>query len=327
MYPIDVGYMIVHGKRPSLDGYDQKDPFVDLMMRCWHQDRLNRPRFRNIRTELLQMGSLQDVPIAHSAQQEYRASTGATEVLLANLNVTQLEPAIGDLTFLQTLDLRGNKLKTLLNEIGRLTALKVLDISQNQLISLPAAIGKLTVLEVLDISRNQLGVLPDEIGDLKNLTTFEWDGNPLASIPKEVTLGKHIGSLLAYLRALRSGPTRPNRCKLLFVGRAGAGKTTLLRRLQADDFVHEPESTAGIDMSQWRYAPKGRKRITFTAWDFAGQRVYYSTHQLFLTMRTVYILCWSLRDAEEKEFGLSFWLHSIQAKAPGSKVILDRKLS
>jgi len=141
------------------------------------------------------------------------------------------------------------------------------------------------------------------------------------SIPSEVIRGG-TASLLGYLRTLKGTDTALNRCKLLFVGRAGAGKTTLLRRLQGDTFVSKPDPTAGIDMSEWTFTPEGEKKITFTAWDFAGQRVYYSTHQLFLTARTVYLLCWSLRDAEERDFGLSFWLHSIQAKAPGSRVII-----
>lgn len=44
-------------------------------------------------------------------------------------------------------------------------------------------------------------------------------------------------------------------------------------------------ATDGIDISEWQLAlPAGarHKTVTFSAWDFAGQEVYYSTHQFFL---------------------------------------------
>lgn len=33
------------------------------------------------------------------------------------------------------------------------------------------------------------------------------------------------------------------------------------------------------------------KRLEFSLWDFAGQEVYYSTHQFFLNDRAIYIVC------------------------------------
>jgi len=238
--------------------------------------------------------------------------------------LASLPTQIGNLTKLKSLWIYSNQLDRLPDEICSLAALEDLHIYGNRLKTLPDQIGKLAALKALDISRNQLEGLPDGIGALKNLESqkFLWSDNPLEkSIPSEVLRGGS-DSLLAYLRLLNEGSPRLNRCKLLFVGRAGAGKTTLLRALKNQAFKTEVESTVGIDMSEWVYAPEKQEKITFTAWDFAGQRVYYSTHQLFLTARTVYLLCWSLRDAEEADFGLSFWLHSIQAKAPGSRVII-----
>lgn len=49
--------------------------------------------------------------------------------------------------------------------------------------------------------------------------------------------------------------------------------------------------------------------------DFAGQTVYYNTHQFFLTNRSVYLLVWNVRLGAEHS-GLDFWLNSIDCHAP-----------
>jgi GTPase SAR1 family protein len=36
--------------------------------------------------------------------------------------------------------------------------------------------------------------------------------------------------------------------------------------------------------------PEGSEGITFSCWDFAGQEIYYNTHQFFLTGRFAHIL-------------------------------------
>ncbi len=49
--------------------------------------------------------------------------------------------------------------------------------------------------------------------------------------------------------------------------------------------------------------------------DFAGQTVYYNTHQFFLTNRSIYLLVWNVRLGAEHS-GLDFWLNSIDCHAP-----------
>ena len=59
-----------------------------------------------------------------------------------------------------------------------------------------------------------------------------------------------------------------------------------------------------------------QRHITFAVWDFAGQRIYYSVHHLFIT-RGVYVVVFSLEDAAHDMAGcleyLAFWLHSVHA--------------
>ena len=56
-------------------------------------------------------------------------------------------------------------------------------------------------------------------------------------------------------------------------------------------------------------------------WDFAGQSVYYNTHQFFLSSRAIYILVWNVRLGSEYA-GLDFWLSSISCHAPGAPVFV-----
>ncbi|XP_070560259.1 probable serine/threonine-protein kinase pats1 [Ptychodera flava] len=77
--------------------------------------------------------------------------------------------------------------------------------------------------------------------------------------------------------------------------------------------------------------------VLFSLWDFAGQSVYYITHQVFLASRVIYILVTdltkSLNDTLPVDNGdewavsefLSFWMNSIHTHArPGSDVQLQQ---
>lgn len=44
---------------------------------------------------------------------------------------------------------------------------------------------------------------------------------------------------------------------------------------------HDEAITDGIDISKWEVPIQGEKDpLTFSVWDFAGQTVYYNTHQV-----------------------------------------------
>jgi GTPase SAR1 family protein len=59
-----------------------------------------------------------------------------------------------------------------------------------------------------------------------------------------------------------------------------------------------------------------QEHVTFSAWDFAGQDLYYSVHSLFIT-RGVYVVVFSMHEAQRDmpkclEY-LSFWMNSIHS--------------
>ena len=61
----------------------------------------------------------------------------------------------------------------------------------------------------------------------------------------------------------------------------------------------------------------GDSKLEFSCWDFAGQTVYYNTHQLFLSSRAVFIVCFNLVLLLEGAKGravkrLLYWLETIR---------------
>ena len=42
------------------------------------------------------------------------------------------------------------------------------------------------------------------------------------------------------------------------------------------------------------------ERIELSAWDFAGQEVYYTTHHFFMSRRSIYLLCFNVLHYQER---------------------------
>lgn len=114
-------------------------------------------------------------------------ASGATELDLSELGLTDLPPQVWSLTNLENLNLFGNELETLSSEIGNLINLERLTLSGNELSSLPSEIGTLNSLIELSLSNNELNNLPTEIGTLNNLIWLSLNGNKLERLPSEIS--------------------------------------------------------------------------------------------------------------------------------------------
>jgi internalin A len=114
------------------------------------------------------------------------AATGATELDLQRLRLTELPPEIGQLTNLESLNLYANRLTSVPPEIGQLTNLQELNLTWNQLTDLPPQIGQLTSLQRLSLAANLLTSVPPEIGQLTNLQSLNLDINRLTRLPSEI---------------------------------------------------------------------------------------------------------------------------------------------
>ena len=85
---------------------------------------------------------------------------------------------------------------------------------------------------------------------------------------------------------------------MMIVGAAEKGKTTLLHRvIQAKNVMTSSKTnvaTMGVNVKQWNYPHRrpGGEVVTYhiNCWDFAGQEEFYSTHQCFLSQRSLYVV-------------------------------------
>jgi small GTP-binding protein len=125
-------------------------------------------------------------------QQELRqlidqtAAEGWTELNLFGQELTELPPEIGQLTNLNSLDLRSNQLTVIPPEINQLTNLTKLYLGWNILTAISQENVQLTNLIMLDFSNNQLTYVLPEIGHLISLTELYLGGNKLTALPLEI---------------------------------------------------------------------------------------------------------------------------------------------
>jgi len=247
--------------------------------------------------------------------------TNLTTLNLSGVKLTALPPEIYKLRNLTTLNLSGNQLTALPPEIYKLRNLTTLHLSGNQLTALPSEIFKLTNLTTLHLSGNQLTALPPEIVKLTNLTTLNLSDNQLTTPPPEIAK-QGIKAIFEYLRKLSEEKIEHNEAKLILVGQGDVGKTCLAKRLIFDTFKKE-ETTKGIDILEWKInAPTAKKEnIQMNVWDFGGQEIYHSTHQFFLTKRSLYLLVWNARKTRDYE-NIYYWLHTIEAFGEDSPIML-----
>jgi len=114
---------------------------------------------------------------------------------------------------------------------------------------------------------------------------------------------------LRFLYSLTQGRSETKRMRLVFVGKEAAGKTTLIKRiigkrdwagntfkttdLDSDNTTasgseaqrKRKAATDGIDIHCWK---PPNSDVALSIWDFAGQQLYYATHQYFLSENAMY---------------------------------------
>ncbi|XP_068156290.1 LOW QUALITY PROTEIN: leucine-rich repeat serine/threonine-protein kinase 1 [Drosophila tropicalis] len=243
---------------------------------------------------------------------------------------------------LSMLDMTNNCLKEIPPSLHELSSLSVLNISGNvNITELPPHLGLLSRLWNL----NTRGCLLQE---------------PLRSM---IESKKHkTMDIVGYLKSIYEDAQPYARMKLMVVGAAGIGKSTLLDLLrqgvgsgsgasvsQRSSWASENHwakrmghsrstsrshranpniSTVGVDIGTWicekrKRSPGYHGPVVFRTWDFGGQKEYYSTHQYFLSKRSLYLVLWRITDAAHKGLtDLLQWLINIQARAPNSPVII-----
>jgi internalin A len=238
---------------------------------------------------------------------------------LRGLGLKQMPASLRALHRLELLELRDNLIDELPPWIGELTELKGLGLVGNKLRTLPPEIGSLSRLAFLWLTNNQLGQLPESLRVLP-LEEIALEANPDLGLPTSV-LSRPPEEILRYYFESRHDKGLPLlELKLLLVGRGKAGKTTLVKRLAGEQPDKNESETHSIAIRELILdCPSGQVRTR--AWDFGGQEILHSTHQFFLTERSLYLLLLeprtglAQRDAE-------YWLKLIETQGSGSPVIV-----
>ena len=239
---------------------------------------------------------------------------------LSENQLTSIPDSISKLTNLKELDLNFNQLTSIPNSISKLTHLNFLYLSSNELISIPDSISKLTHLKELYLSSNQLTSIPDSISKLTNLNKLYLEENPLEKPPIEI-VEKGINAIREYFQQLaREGLDYLYEAKLLIVGEPGAGKTTLSKKIENQNYqLQDEDSTKGIEVIKWNFPMDNGKYFRVNIWDFGGQEIYHTTHQFFLTKRSLYAL---VADTRKEDTDFYYWLNIVELLTDRSPLLI-----
>eukprot|EP01104_Vermistella_antarctica_P011534 TRINITY_DN3225_c0_g1_i1.p1 TRINITY_DN3225_c0_g1~~TRINITY_DN3225_c0_g1_i1.p1 ORF type:complete len:2234 (+),score=480.91 TRINITY_DN3225_c0_g1_i1:263-6964(+) len=290
-------------------------------------------------TVLFSMPYLVDLNISSmrlsSMNPDIQQLTSLQRLNIGHNEFTEIPMEVLELGELTRLDVSYNQIRTVPLDIFKLAKLTSLFLQSNKLTFLSPGVGKLRDLGTLDIRDNEIVHVPGVVGFLPlRSETFRYSGNKLRTPPKSVREKGHT-AVMAYLKELLEGAKPCYRMKMMLVGQENVGKTSLLRCLSRTMGVKKKEekkvdintiSTDGIDIGELQLnvafgQDAEKETVTLSAWDFAGQELYYTSHQFFLSERSLCILVWNMAEREELS-KVEFWLQSISARCPESPIII-----
>lgn len=221
-----------------------------------------------------------------------------------------------------------NKIKEIPDEIKNLKNLVFLNLENNEVESISPEISELSRLKTLNLYNNKLKEIPEQIANMTSLDELKLTKNPFDMLPPEI-VARGIESIRNFFQELRE-QDYIYEVKLLIVGEGRVGKTCLSEALIDKNYIlKQEESTEGINLKSWiipkediqKINPKIERDLQINIWDFGGQEIYHSTHQFFLTKRSVYLLVTESRK-EDSHDDFFYWLNIIKLLGDNSPVIM-----
>lgn len=208
---------------------------------------------------------------------------------LSNISGLQYVPQ------LQFLQLSGMDI-TDISVLENLPRLRELDLSSNKITNIKA---------LLPLIRKGLKVSLKENDTYKKINLYD---NPLQHPPIEVIMQGNK-AIINYFEVLESDEeVIVYEAKLLVIGEAGVGKTTFAHKLinsEADMPDEIEDTTKGINVLPYVFEGHGpHPNFLTNIWDFGGQAIYHSTHQFFLSKRSLYVLLLDGRIEENPHYWL-----------------------
>ena len=241
------------------------------------------------------------------------------------INLTHLDFEKPRTYFLPNHPKVGNRLTTLPPEIARLTNLTRLNLSGVRLRSLPLELTGLSNLTELDLSYNNLTSVPPEITRLTNLKFLDLSGNPLPVSPEALANPEDVKAIFAALIGSVSGE-RLNEAKMLVVGDGKVGKSSVVEQLLYGTYNPKKETTLGVEINDEMKVVQSEVKgegepVRLNIWDFGGQEIQHSTHQFFMTTRSLYLLVVDARKGDQLG-NIEYWLKLIESFGGASPIIV-----
>ena len=257
--------------------------------------------FPNLKYLNLKINNIVDISVLKKTNQ-------ITYLNLHRNQIENIEP-LQYLIQLRTLFLWANKITDIL-PLKNLKSLRVLELIDNPITSLPKWICDFPNMDIQWSSQWS-----------ENFITF--NDNPIESPPLEI-IKQGKKAIKNYFKELEKGKVNLYETKLLLVGYGAVGKTSLMKRLVFDEYNENELSTEGIDIKRWNLKSKENKRLTINIWDFGGQEIYHSTHQFFLSKRSIYLLVWDARIDKMMPNLASFdyWLRIVSLLSQNSPILV-----
>ncbi|GBG32567.1 Leucine-rich repeat serine/threonine-protein kinase 2 [Hondaea fermentalgiana] len=160
--------------------------------------------------------------------------------------------------------------------------------------------------------------------------TDDTNGSGGSSLLAAALSGKGSGATTTTLEEPASPVTQQRRSfKVVVLGNSEAGKTSLIKTLVSgcsSGTTKSEDRAFGVDIHSFelRGGTQNDQVETLDMWDFAGQSVYYRTHQIFLSRRTLYLLVWDVSKHQQAQIDMEvcFWVYSVQARIPGAVILI-----
>lgn len=272
-------------------------------------------------------------PIVLELLESHNSSIHMRFITFVNCNIGNID-FIKSYQNLEYLSLWKNNIKDI-KPISQLSQLSFLNLSDNNIDQINS-VKYLRNIKTMIFSKNKITNLPLWICDFN--IEFAWKeklsankihiyGNPLQIPPAEIASQGDL-SIRNYFEQINitGNVDYLNEAKLLLVGEERAGKSTLGQALRGDGFQINTnnQSTEGIDIFTWEIPEHEvgiKDGFKFNVWDFGGQEIYHSTHQFFLTKRSLYLFITEARkDLRFDDF--YYWLNIVSSLAGSSPMLV-----
>lgn len=223
---------------------------------------------------------------------------------------------------------RKNRIAEIPDEISNLSNLNKLNLENNQVEKISSELSRLKKLKYLNLKNNKLKDIPEQIANMEQLKELNILDNPFDLLPPEIA-ARGINSIRNFYKELKEQDFIFE-VKLIIVGEGRVGKTCISKALINPNFsLKEEESTEGININSWiipqieiqKINNKISRDFQINIWDFGGQEIYHSTHQFFLTKRSIYLLITESRK-EDNHDDFFYWLNIIKLLGNKSPVMM-----